>query len=301
MEDGCLATMSAVTHRYGDVVALDGLDLEIRPGEVLAVLGPNGAGKTTAMGLLLGSLPVQQGAVCVFGRDPGARPVRMRRGAMLQVSGLPDTLTVAENLELFSSYYPAPLPVSRLLAMAGLEELAARRYGRLSGGQKQRVMFALALAGDPELVFLDEPTTGLDVEARRSLWNEIQGLKKAGRTAVLTTHYLEEADALADRIAVIHQGRVVAEGTPSEIKSRTADRRIRCITGVGRDDAAALPGVVRAEVSGQHLEILTARPEDVLRTLLALDPDLRDLHVTGAGLEDAFLTLVRDGGPRKVS
>lgn len=301
MGDGCLATMSAVTHRYGDVVALDGLDLEIRPGEVLAVLGPNGAGKTTAISLLLGSLPVQQGAVHVFGRHPGARPVRMRRGAMLQVSGLPDTLTVAENLELFSSYYPAPQPVSRLLAMASLEELAARRYGRLSGGQKQRVMFALALAGDPELVFLDEPTTGLDVEARRSLWNEIQGLQQAGRTAVLTTHYLEEADALADRIVVIHQGRVVAEGTPSEIKSRTADRRIRCITGVGRDDVAAVPGVVRAEVSGQHLEILTARPEDVLRTLLALDPDLRDLQVTGAGLEDAFLTLVRDGDPWEVS
>ena len=292
--------MSAVTHRYGDVVALDRLDLQIPQGEVLAVLGPNGAGKTTAIGLLLGSLPVQQGAVRVFGRDPGARPVRMRRGAMLQVSGLPDTLTVAENLELFSSYYPAPLPVSRLLAMAGLEELAARRYGRLSGGQKQRVMFALALAGDPELVFLDEPTTGLDVEARRSLWNEIQGLKKAGRTVVLTTHYLEEADALADRIAVIHQGRVVAEGTPSEIKSHVADRRIRCITAVGRDEIAALPGVVRVAVTGQHLELLTARPEDVLRTLLALDPDLRDLQVTGAGLEDAFLTLVGDGEAREV-
>lgn len=301
MSHGCLAAMSAVTHRYGDVVALDGLDLQIRPGEVLAVLGPNGAGKTTAIGLLLGSLQVQQGTVHVFGRKPGVRPVRMRRGAMLQLSGLPDTLTVAENLELFSSYYPAPLPLWRLLAMAGLEELAARRYGRLSGGQKQRVMFALALAGDPELVFLDEPTTGLDVEARRSLWNEIQGLKKAGRTAVLTTHYLEEADALADRITVIHQGRVVAEGTPSEIKSRTADRRIHCITGVGRDDVAALPGVVRVEDSGQHLEILTARPEDVLRTLLALDPDLRDLHVTGAGLEDAFLTLVRDADPQEES
>lgn len=301
MSDECLAALSGVTHRYGDVIALDGLDLEVRSGDVLAVLGPNGAGKTTAIGLLLGSLQVQQGAVHVFGQTPGARPVRMRRGAMLQVSGLPDALTVAENLELFSSYYPAPLSMSRLLAMAGLEALAARRYGRLSGGQKQRVMFALALAGDPELVFLDEPTTGLDVEARRSLWNEIQGLKKAGRTAVLTTHYLEEADALADRIAVMHQGRVVAEGTPAEIKSRTADRRIRCITSVSRDEVTALPGVVRAEVSGRHLEILTARPEDVLRTLLGLDPDLGDLQVTGAGLEDAFLTLVRDGDPREES
>ena len=295
MTDGRLATMSAVTHRYGDVVALDGLDLEIRAGEVLAVLGPNGAGKTTAIGLLLGTLRVQDGSVRVFGHEPGAGAVRMRRGAMLQVSGVPDTLTIAEHLELFSSYYPAPLPVSRLLAMAGLEELANRRYGRLSGGQKQRVMFALALAGDPELVFLDEPTTGLDVEARRSLWNEIRELKAAGRTAVLTTHYLEEADALADRIAVIHQGRVVAEGTPAEIKSRAADRRVRCITSVNRDEVAALPGVARVEVNGQHLEILTARPEELLRTLLALDPDLRDLHVTGARLEDAFLTLVRKG------
>ena len=295
MTDGRLATMSAVTHRYGDVVALDGLNLEIRAGEVLAVLGPNGAGKTTAIGLLLGTLRVQEGTVRVFGHEPGAGAVRMRRGAMLQVSGVPDTLTIAEHLELFSSYYPAPLPVSRLLAMAGLEELADRRYGRLSGGQKQRVMFALALAGDPELVFLDEPTTGLDVEARRSLWNEIRELKAAGRTAVLTTHYLEEADALADRIAVIHEGRVVAEGTPAEIKSRAADRRVRCITAVNRDEVAALPGVARVEVNGQHLEVLTARPEELLRTLLALDPDLRDLHVTGARLEDAFLTLVRDG------
>ena len=231
----------------------------------------------------------------VFGHEPGAGAVRMRRGAMLQVSGVPDTLTIAEHLELFSSYYPAPLPVSRLLAMAGLEELANRRYGRLSGGQKQRVMFALALAGDPELVFLDEPTTGLDVEARRSLWNEIRELKAAGRTAVLTTHYLEEADALADRIAVIHEGRVVAEGTPAEIKSRAADRRVRCITAVNRDEVAALPGVARVEVNGQHLEVLTTQPEELLRTLLALDPDLRDLHVTGARLEDAFLTLVRNG------
>ena len=295
MTDGRLATMSAVTHRYGDVVALDGLNLEIRAAEVLAVLGPNGAGKTTAIGLLLGTLRVQEGTVRVFGHEPGAGAVRMRRGAMLQVSGVPDTLTIAEHLELFSSYYPAPLPVSRLLAMAGLEELANRRYGRLSGGQKQRVMFALALAGDPELVFLDEPTTGLDVEARRSLWNEIRELKAAGRTAVLTTHYLEEADALADRIAVIHEGRVVAEGTPAEIKSRAADRRVRCITAVNRDEVAALPGVARVEVNGQHLEVLTTQPEELLRTLLALDPDLRDLHVTGARLEDAFLTLVRDG------
>ena len=293
VRDGCLAMLSGVRHRYGDIVALEGLDLDIRRGEVLAVLGPNGAGKTTAISLLLGRLRVQEGAARVFGHDPGAQAVRMRRGAMLQVSGVPDTLTVVEHLELFRSYYPAPLPASRLLGMAGLEEVSGRRYGRLSVGQKQRVMFALALAGDPELVFLDEPTTGLDLEGRRGLWQEIRGLRDAGRTAVITTHYLEEADALADRIAVMHRGRVVAEGTPAEIKSRTAHRRIRCITSVNRDHVATLPGVARARISGQHLEILTARPEDLLRTLLSLDSNLQDLQVTGAGLDEAFLSLVR--------
>lgn len=291
--DERVAELAGVHHRYGDVVALDGVDLDVRAGEVLAVLGPNGAGKTTAIALLLGSLPVQRGGVRVFGREPGATAVRFRRGAMLQSSGVPITLTVSEHLELFSSYYPAPLPVSRLLAVAGLEDVAARRFARLSGGQKQRVMFALALAGDPELVFLDEPTTGLDVEARRSLWREIRALKAAGRTAVLTTHYLEEADALADRIAVLHRGRVVAEGTPSEIKSRAADRRIRCVTSVSTEEVAALPGVARVERNGRHLEILAASPEEVLRTLLAHDAELHDLQVTGVGLEDAFLTLIR--------
>lgn len=294
--DECVAELAGVHHRYGDVVALDGLDLDVRAGEVLAVLGPNGAGKTTAIALLLGSLPVQRGEVRVFGREPGAAAVRFRRGAMLQSSGVPVTLTVSEHLELFSSYYPAPLPVSRLLAVAGLEDVAARRFARLSGGQKQRVMFALALAGDPELVFLDEPTTGLDVEARRSLWREIRALKAAGRTAVLTTHYLEEADALADRIAVVHEGRVVAEGTPAEIKSRAADRRIRCVTSISVEEVAALPGVARVERNGRHLEILAARPEEVLRTLLGRDADLHDLQVTGVGLEDAFLTLIRGDG-----
>ena len=222
-QDHTLASLSRVTHRYGPVVALDGLDLEVRRGEVLGVLGPNGAGKTTAISLLLGSLGVQEGAASVFGCAPGAPEVRVRRGAMLQISGISANLTVREHIELFRAYYPAPLPAARLLAMAGLEDLAQRRYGKLSGGQKQRVMFARwALAGDPELLFLDEPTTGLDVDARHRLWSEIRGLRESGRTTVLTTHNLDEADALADRVVVIHNGRRIAEGTPAEIKSRTA-------------------------------------------------------------------------------
>lgn len=293
MTNDLLATMSNVSHRYGDVLALDRFDLDIRSGEVLAVLGPNGAGKTTAISLLLGSLRTQEGSVKVFDQDPGATSVRMRRGAMLQVSGVADTITVTEHLHHFASYYADPLPISRLLAMADLEEIRDRRFGRLSGGQKQRLMFALALVGNPELVFLDEPTTGLDVEIRRSLWNEIRELKSAGRTAVLTTHYLEEADALADRIVVINQGQIVAQGTPNEIKSRAANRRVNCTTSLDLQTITSLPDVVNATMDGQHVEIFTARPEKLLRRLFELDPDLGELEVTSAGLEEAFLTLVR--------
>ncbi len=293
MSEEAVARLSGVTHRYGSVVALEEVDLEVRRGEVLAVLGPNGAGKTTAINLLLGSLPVQVGKATVFGERPGAPGVRARRGAMLQISGVPNTLTVGEHIDLFRAYYPAPASASRLLGMAGLEGLERRRFGKLSGGQKQRVMFALALCGDPQLVFLDEPTAGLDVEARRGLWEEIRALSDSGRTTVLTTHYLEEADALADRVVVLHNGRVVADGSPATIKSRTAARLVRCVTGVQPDRVASRPGVVRSEVRGRYLEVLTSRPEDLVRALLDLDPDLHDLTVVGAGLEEAFLALTR--------
>ncbi|WP_420449931.1 ABC transporter ATP-binding protein [Candidatus Palauibacter sp.] len=296
MSQEAIARLSGVTHRYGSVVALEEVDLEIRRGEVLAVLGPNGAGKTTAIHLLLGSLPVQTGKATVFGRRPDAPEVRARRGAMLQISGVPDTLTVSEHIDLFRAYYPAPASAARLLAMAGIEGLERRRFGKLSGGQKQRVMFALALCGDPQLIFLDEPTAGLDVEVRRGLWEEIRRHRESGRTTVLTTHYLEEADALADRIVVLHRGRVIAEGAPSTIKSRTAARLVRCVTRVTADVVTSVPGVVRSETRGQHLEVLTSRPEALVRELFDRDPALRDLTVVGAGLEEAFLALTRESG-----
>ncbi len=288
-----VARLQRVHHAYGEVVALDGVSLEIKQGEVLADLGPNGAGKTTAVSLLLGTLAVQSGVADVFGQAPGSQAVRARRGAMLQISGVPETLTVREHIALFRSYYARSLDEQRLLAMAGLEELADRRFGKLSGGQQQRVMFALALAGDPELVFLDEPTTGLDLEARRNLWSEIRQLRGRGRSAVLTTHHLDEADALADRVVVIHRGRVIAEGTPAEIKSQSAGRRISCITGIPLERLSMIPGVASVTRNGQHTEILSSGPEDVLRTLLELDRSLRDLHVSGAGLEDAFIALTQ--------
>ncbi len=294
MPEPPIASLAGVSHRYGPVLALDRVDLEVRPAEILAVLGPNGAGKTTAIRILLGALRAREGAARVFGADPDHPAVRRRRGAMLQISGLLPTLTVSEHLELFRAYYPAPLPLERLLRMAGLEDLTDRRFLKLSGGQKQRVMFALALAGDPELVFLDEPTAGLDLDGRRRLWQEIRGLREAGRTAVLTTHYLEEADALADRIVVLHRGRTIAAGTPAEIKTRTGGKLVRAVTRITPEQARRLPGVVEARTRGQHLELLASEAEALLREMLARDPDLADLSVGGAGLEEAFLALTGD-------
>jgi len=294
-----VAILEDVHHCYGGTVALSGLSLAVRPGEILAVLGPNGAGKTTSIHLLLGLLPVQRGRVRVLGDQPGSASVRARRGAMLQVAGLPPTLRVEEQLDLFRSYYPRPLPAEQLVALAGLGGLERRRFDQLSGGQKRRVLFALALAGDPELLFLDEPTTGLDLESRRQLWTEVRRLAGSGRTLILTTHYLEEADALADRVAVIDRGVVIAEGSPAEIKARTAGRRIRCRTQVPLEVLRGRPEVAACSTSGQHVEILTAEPEALLRFMLSEDDSLTDLAVSGAGLEEAFLALT--GGDREVA
>jgi ABC-2 type transport system ATP-binding protein len=209
------------------------------------------------------------------------------------VSRVPDVISVREHVELFSSYYPAPLPVAETLSLAGLTGLERRHYGRLSGGQQQRLKFALAICGDPELLFLDEPTVGLDVEARREFWNVVRGLVKRGRTVLLTTHYLEEADALADRVVVINQGQVIASGTPAEIKAHTAGRRIRCVTRLTPEAVASLPGVTDVQRHGAALEILALRAEPVVLALLHLDSLLTDLEVSGAGLEQAFLSLTR--------
>jgi ABC-2 type transport system ATP-binding protein len=210
---------------------------------------------------------------------------------MLQVARVPETLKVREHVALFSSYYPNPLPIAETLAAAGLTELANRKFGDLSGGQKQRVLFALAICGDPDLLFLDEATLGLDVEARRLLWDQIRSLASRGKAVLLTTHYLQEADALADRIVVINRGEIIAEGTPSEIKARTAGRQIRCFTGLSIAQVRALAGVIEVKAEGDGLLIQTAVAEPVLRDLLARDPNVSGLEVTSAGLEEAFLAL----------
>ena len=286
-----IAELQNVWKSYGELMALYGLDLEVRAGEVLAILGPNGAGKTTTVNLLLGLAKPLQGTVRVFGSAPDHPSSRTRVGAMLQISAVPQTLRVAELVELFSSYYPDPLARTETLRIAGLGGLEKRPFGQLSGGQRQRVLFALSICGDPELLYLDEPTTGLDVEARRGLWQQIRTFVERGRSVVLTTHYLEEADALADRIILLNEGRSIAEGSPTMIKARVTGRRIRCRTRLHTSEIDCIPGVKNVETQDGVIEILTSRAEPVVRELLMRDSDLSDLEVLGAALDDAFLAL----------
>lgn len=289
------ASLASVTKSYRAITALDGISLEIRAGEALAVLGPNGAGKTTAVGLLLGTLRPDAGHVRVLGGDPTRRRCRQRIGAMLQISGVPATLRVHEHVDLFRSYYPAPLDREAVIAAAGLRGLEHRLYGKLSGGEKQRLHLALALCGKPDLLFLDEPTTGLDVESRRALWQEIRAVIDAGRTVVLTTHNIEEADALADRIVLLDHGRIIASGTPDEIKRATAGSRISAVTALETCAIGKLPGVTRVHRDSRRTEIFANSPEGVVRALLAMDDDLKDLEVSRTTLEEAFLSLIRPG------
>ena len=290
-----IAALKNVTKRYGATTALEDLTLGLEAGRVTALLGPNGAGKTTAVKLLLGLTRPTSGSVALFGHDPRAAAARQRTGVMLQVAHVPETLRVREHVHLFCSYYPSPMDVDEVLAIAGLATVADRNYGALSGGQKQRVQFALAICGNPDLLFLDEPTVGLDVESRRGFWQEIRRLAERGRSILLTTHYLEEADALADRIVVMSKGRVVADGAPHVVKGLTAARRVRCVTSLDHARLAALAGVQSVRPDGASVELLTSDAESVTRALLAADPALSGLKVTGAGLEEAFLTLTAGG------
>jgi ABC-2 type transport system ATP-binding protein len=298
--ESVVASLEAVNKNYGTIRALTDINLRVHAGEIVALLGPNGAGKTTAVKLLLGLLQPNSGRARVFGGDPTNPENRMRTGAMLQVGRVPETLRVREHIDLFSSYYEKALPVAEVLAAAGLEKLSDRKFGDLSGGQKQRVLFALAICGDPDLLFLDEPTVGLDVEARRMLWDEIRRIVSRGKTVVLTTHYLQEADALADRVAVINKGEIIAEGTPATIKAQTAGKKIRCITSLNINALRQIPGVTEVNQDREAVEIHTAVAEPVVRELLLRDASLSGLEVTSAGLEEAFLALTRDstnGGP----
>jgi ABC-2 type transport system ATP-binding protein len=286
-----VARLNGVSRNYNQVRAVQDLSLEVHAGELVAVLGANGAGKTTAVKLLLGLIAGDAGIVEVFGGDPRRPENRRRTGAMLQVGRVPETLRVREHIDLFSSYYPSPLPIAETIRIAGLEGMEKRPFGELSGGQKQRVLFALAICGDPDLLFLDEPTVGMDVESRRRLWEQMRMLLTRGKTVLLTTHYLEEADALANRVVVIQKGAVLAEGTPAEIKTRVAGRQIRCISRIPIAEVCSIPGVLEVRSDREAFVIRASQAERVVRELLRLDPQLRELEITSAGLEEAFLAL----------
>ncbi|MEA2656916.1 MAG: type transport system ATP-binding protein [Chloroflexota bacterium] len=285
------AQLLDATKKYGAVEALKGVSLEIASGEVVAMLGPNGAGKTTSISLLLGLRKPTSGKALLFGLDPNHLDARSRVGVMLQESGIPTMLKVREMVDLFRSYYPRPMSRDRAIGMAGLEEKANALVKELSGGQRQRLYFALAVCGDPEVLFLDEPTVGMDVEGRRSFIERIAEFAQLGRTVVLTTHYLEEADQLARRVIVIDRGLVIADASPQEIKSKVAGKRVRfSAAGLGEKDLEGLP-ISGLTIADGTTQLLTNQPEAVLRELFRRGIELSELEVSGADLEDAFISL----------
>jgi ABC-2 type transport system ATP-binding protein len=285
------AQLIDATKKYGAVEALKGISLDIELGEVVAMLGPNGAGKTTSISLLLGLRKPTSGKALLFGLKPDDLNARSRVGVMLQESGIPTVLKVRELVDLFRSYYPKPMARDRAIAMAGLEEKANAQVKELSGGQKQRLYFALAVCGDPDVLFLDEPTVGMDVEGRRSFIERIAEFIQMGRTVVLTTHYLEEADQLAKRVIVIDRGLVIADASPQEIKSRVAGKRVRFTSAsLTEKDMEGLP-VTTSTFVDHTVQLLTNQPEAVLRELFRRGVEMSDLEVSGADLEDAFISL----------
>ncbi|PGH42805.1 multidrug ABC transporter ATP-binding protein [Micromonospora sp. WMMA1996] len=283
--------LAGLTKTFGPVTAVDGLSLRITPGEVVAFLGPNGAGKTTTVDMLLGLARPDAGTVRLFGGTP-ADAVRLGRvAAVMQTGGLLKDLTVAETVRMTAHFYGHTRPVTEVLERAGIAEIADRPVGRCSGGQQQRLRFALALLPDPDLMVLDEPTTGMDVEGRRDFWQAIRADARSGRTVLFATHYLDEADAYADRIVLVRQGRVVADGTTAEIKNLAAGRVVRAtLPGADQAALAALPGVRSVEVRGDAV-LVHSEDSDVVARHLLTRTDARDLEITSRNLEDAFLAL----------
>ena len=288
------AELSGVKKRFGKTVALDGLDLQVRPGELFSVLGPNGAGKSTAVSLMLGLLRPDTGVARLFGRSPLLVEPRRQVGVMMQEVTLAPELRVREHIALVASYYALPFTAVGAMELTNTSSLAFRPYGKLSAGQKRQVQFAMAVCGRPKLLFLDEPSVGLDVRARETMWAMLRQLVRNGSSIVLTTHYLEEAESLSNRVAVLSKGRVIASGTVNEIRALVIRKRITCSTALSADQIAAWPDVESVTREQQRLQISTSNSEAVVRRLLAADANLQELEVRRAGLAEAFTELTQE-------
>ena len=292
--------MSAIEARelrksYGHVQAVRGVDIAIAAGETVALLGPNGAGKSTTIDMFLGLSDPDEGTVSVFDGTPTAAVDAGQVGAMLQTGDLIRDLSVRELVAMVASLYPSPLPVADALELTGMAALADQRTQKLSGGETQRVRFAVALVPDAKLLVLDEPTVAMDVEGRRSFWTTMRELAAHGKTILFATHYLEEADAYADRVVLMAHGRVVADGSPNEIKAMVGTRTIRAtLPGADLDALMLLPGVNGADRRGEAVVLSCADSDAAIRALLGEYPDARDIEITAAGLEEAFLQLTAD-------
>jgi ABC-type multidrug transport system ATPase subunit len=289
--------LRGVSRSFGAVRAVDGVDLHLELGEIAALLGPNGAGKTTTIDMILGLGRPDRGTVQVLGMSPANAVSRGLLGAVLQTGGLLKDLTVRETLRLTASLYAQARPVEEVLERAGIVHIRDRLVSSCSGGEQQRLRFALALLPDPALMALDEPTAGMDVEGRRDFWSAIRRDAERGRTVLFATHYLEEADAYADRIILMRQGRIVADGTAAEVRSLSAGRSVRAtLSGADAATLTRLAGVRSVDIRGDRVQIQTMDSDAVARYLLTATP-ARDVEIVTHNLEDAFLALMRDGEP----
>jgi ABC-2 type transport system ATP-binding protein len=289
--------LTGVTKTFGAVRAVDGIDLSIAPGETVALLGPNGAGKSTTINMLLGLLEPTHGTVEVFGTSPHAAVRAGRIGAMLQDAGFVPNATVREMVDLARAVYPKPLPTDEILRIADLTDIGGRRLDKLSGGQSQRARFAFALAGNPDLLMLDEPTSAMDVASRQGFWAAMRAYAAGGKTIVFATHYLEEADDFADRVIVVANGRVIADGTGAAIKKIVGGRTVSFdLEGGSGADLDRLPGVNVVELRGDRAVLRSDDSDATVRALINSGRPFADLEIAGAGLEEAFLALTSNSG-----
>jgi ABC-2 type transport system ATP-binding protein len=292
--------LNGLTKSYGAVRAVRGIDISVAPGETVALLGPNGAGKSTTIDMLLGLLDPDAGSVSVFGTEPKAAVDRGAVGAMLQTGALIRDVKVRELVEMMAALYPSPFSVDEVIESTGIGEIADRRTQKLSGGQTQRVRFAIALVSNPDLLVLDEPTAAMDVEGRHAFWSAMREFAAGGRTILFATHYLEEADAYADRVVLMAHGLIVADGPPNEIKAMVGSKRIRAtLPEASLEELERLPGVNHADRRGELVTLACSDSDQAIRALLEAFPAARDIEISGAGLEEAFLQLTsgEEGAP----